>query len=189
MVVANPNTLKTIFSFEEYLKLEDISEIRHEFVNGNLKAMAGETMEHNDIAANVLTTLKPIARAKKCRVQIETVRVQTGPNQYRYPDVFVACAPRGSNPRLEQNPCFILEVLSESTQSEYFGPKVREYTRIPSLQVYVIAAQDKRSVTIYRRQVQGWVIEFLEGNGEIELPCLEARLSLDTIYEGLDLPV
>jgi Uma2 family endonuclease len=177
--------LEKIINVEAYLELEKSSEIRHEYIDGELLAMAGEKLQHNDIVANIIEALRPIARAKKCRLQFETVKLQVKSTRYRYPDVMVSCAP-GDNPYFLENPCFIIEVLSESTQATDTGPKLDEYTRLPSLERYVMVEQDRRVVRIYRRTPEGWLFESLEDEGEIEVPCLETKLTLEQVFAGIE---
>ncbi len=177
--------LEKIIDVKTYLELEKSSELRHEYVDGELLAMAGEKLQHNDIVANIIEALRPIARAKKCRIQFETIKLRVKNTRYRYPDVMVSCAP-GNDPYFLENPCFILEVLSESTQATDAGPKLDEYTRLPSLERYVMIEQDRRVVRIYRRTPEGWLFESLEDQGEIEVPCLKTKLTLEQVFAGIE---
>jgi Uma2 family endonuclease len=176
-------------SVAEYLEMEERSEERHEYVDGQLLAMAGETRQHNDIVGNIYVALREQARARGCRVQFETVKVPVSASKYRYPDVFVSCAPPDDDARLERNPCLIVEVMSESTKGIDLGDKLQEYMRIPSLERYLIVAQDKRSGLLYKRMPNGWVVQILEQNAEIDVPCLETSITLEQIYVGLEIPI
>jgi Uma2 family endonuclease len=176
-------------SVAEYLEMEERSEERHEYVDGQLLAMAGETRQHNDIVGNIYVALREPARSRGCRVQFETVKVPVSARKYRYPDVFVSCAPPDDDARLERNPCLIVEVMSESTKGIDLGDKLQEYMRIPSLERYLIVAQDKRSGLLYKRMPNGWVVQILEQNAEIDIPCLETSITLEQIYAGLEIPV
>ena len=177
--------LEKIIDVKTYLELEKSSEVRHEYVDGELLAMAGATRHHHRIAGNIVFALREIALARNCEVVMETVKVQVSGMRYRYPDVMVSCAP-GDNPYILENPCFIIEVLSESTQATDAGPKLDEYTRLPSLERYVMVEQDRRVVRIYRRTPAGWLFESLEGEGEIEVPCLETKLTLEQVFAGIE---
>jgi Uma2 family endonuclease len=75
----------------EYLESEKHSEVRHEYVDGELLAMAGEKKRHNEIALNIAVMLLAIARAKGCRVYMENIKVRTKDTKYRYPDVVITC--------------------------------------------------------------------------------------------------
>jgi Uma2 family endonuclease len=169
---------------EEYLEFEKRSDTRHEYVDGLLHAMAGETREHNRIVQNILLALTPSVAARACEIVIETVKLRTRKSRYRYPDVIVSCAPGGDRYFLE-NPCLLVEVLSESASLTDTTEKLDEYLRIPSLQRYVLVEQIARRVIVYRRSAEGWMVEVLDGSGVIEVPCLESRLSLEQVYAGL----
>ena len=106
--------LEKRLSVEEYLEFERHSETRHEYVDGVLRAMAGETLQHDDIVLHVIETLRPIARAKNCRLHASNIQTWVSGTRYRYPDIVVSCETVQNN-RVLEDPCFILEVLSEST--------------------------------------------------------------------------
>lgn len=169
----------------EYLGLEERAETRHEFVDGTMIAMAGETGEHEDIAFNIVTALRPTAQAKSCRLRGPNVKMRVSGQRYRYPDVYIVCGPRGNDPRLEENPCLILEVISPSTADVDRGAKLEEYTNIASLQRYLIVEQTKKHVVVYRRTNEGWLYESVH-DGTLEVPCLETVLTFEQIYAGLE---
>ncbi len=177
-------TLEKRLTEREYLELEEQSETRHEFVDGAMVAMAGESQVHNDIAGAIYAALLPTARAKRCRIAIEGVRVRVRNGRVRYPDVFVACPPSGDG-FIEENPFFIVEVLSPSTAATDRIAKLDEYTSLPSLQRYVLIEQDRRFVIVYRRTPEGWLYQTFK-DGEIDVPCLETTLTLDQIYAGVE---
>ncbi len=178
-------TLEKPVTVEAYLELEEQSETRHEFVDGQLLAMAGETGEHEDIVFNIVAALRNIAQAKGCRLRGPSVKLRVSGRRYRYPDVYIVCEPRGNDPRLEENPCFIVEVISPSTAATDRITKLDEYTSLPSLQRYVLIEQDRRFVIVYRRTPEGWLYQTVQ-DGSIDVPCLETTLSLDQIYAGIE---
>jgi Uma2 family endonuclease len=173
-------------SVEAYLELEKHSEVRHEFVDGQLVLMAGETLRHDDIVLNIVEALRPKARAKGCKLHATNIQTKVRGMRYRYPDIVISCEEL-SNPRSLEEPCFIAEVQSDSTAETDNGAKLEEYTKLPSLQRYAIIAQKSRQVVLYKRIGQAWVFEVLLGNGEIDVPCLEATLTLEQIYTGLEI--
>jgi Uma2 family endonuclease len=152
----------------EYLELEERSEIRHEFVDGEMVAMAGESQAHNDIAGAIYAALLPTARTKRCRIAIEGIRVRVPNGRVRYPDVFVACPPSGDR-FIEENPCFIIEVLSPSTAATDRITKLDEYTSLSSLERYVLVEQDRRFVIVYRRTLEGWLYQTFQ-DGVLDIP-------------------
>lgn len=167
----------------EYLEREARSELRHEYVEGKLIAMAGETQEHEDIVLNIAEALRPIARKLGCRLYTNNIKLRVKGNRYRYPDVMVLCAPKRES-RIETEPCCLVEVLSDSTESTDIGTKLDEYTRIPSLERYLIVSQNQRLVVMYRREGPNWLVETQE-DGQVEIPCLGSALSLEQIYSGV----
>jgi Uma2 family endonuclease len=169
----------------EYLEFEKTAEVRHEFVDGNTLAMAGESRVHYHIARNLTRALEDQRSNPACEIVMEAVKVRVHTGRYRYPDVVVTCDP-GHDPFFLENPCFIAEVLSGSTASTDHNDKLEEYTRLPSLQRYAIISQDVRRVIVYKRSPDGWVVEILEAGG-IEIPCLETSVTLEQIYAGLGL--
>lgn len=171
---------------EQYLEAEATSETRHEYVDGTLIAMAGETLRHDDIVLNVVEALRPIARAKGCRLHATSVQTKVRNTRYRYPDIVISCE-QTTNERMLEQPCFILEVLSDSTADTDNGKKLEEYTRLPSVNTYAIVAQKELRVVVYKRDEAGWRVEVLESGGEIEVDCLGATLTLEQIYAGLEL--
>jgi Uma2 family endonuclease len=176
-----------LMTVEKYLEFEAASEARHEFVDGHLYAMAGETLTHDDIVLNIVEALRPIARAKKCKLHATSIQTRVRGTRYRYPDVVVSCEDI-QNVRLLENPCFIVEVQSDSTAETDNGAKLEEYTSLISLQRYAIVSQKTRQVVVYKRSGDAWTFAVLQESGEFDLPCLETTLSLDQIYAGLTLP-
>lgn len=176
--------LEKRLTVEEYLEFERHSESRHEYVDGVLRAMAGETLQHDDIVLNVIETLRPIARAKNCRLHATNIQTRVSGTRYRYPDIVVSCETIQNN-RVLEHPCFILEVLSESTADVDHGAKLEEYTKLSSMQRYAIVSQNIRQVVVYKREAQVWTFEVVSGDGDIEVPCLETVLTLDSVYANV----
>jgi Uma2 family endonuclease len=175
MTPASPMTV------EEYLEFERTSPTRHEFVDGVMVAMSGESKKHNRIAIRIVKALDDIAETKGCSVYVNSVKLRTRGSRYRYPDVIVTCEDGGDD-HIVDAACVLFEVLSESTESVDVTEKLSEYTRIPSLQRYVLVSQHQRFVTVFKRVETRWEVEILEDSGEVEIPCLETGLSLDQIY-------
>ena len=172
-------------SVEAYLERERVSEVRHEYVDGAMLAMAGEKRVHNRLARRFALLLERLADQRGCEVILETVKVRTRAKRYRYPDFAVSCD-AGDDPLYFDNPCLIVEVLSDSTEHTDFGKKLDEYTRLPSLQRCVLVASDSRFVVVYRREGTRWTVDSLEGTGEFDVPCLGATVTLDAIYDAVE---
>jgi Uma2 family endonuclease len=178
-------TLLANLSAAEYLEQEIESEIRHEYVDGRLYAMAGESKRHEVIVLNIAYTLYPLTKAKGCRLQTKTIQLRVSSSRYRYPDIMINCLDN-NDPRLEDTPCFLLEVISASTADTDSHKKLSEYTRIPSVERYVLVEQHTKLVVVYKRQGEVWLVETLEETGEIEIPCIGTTLTLEQIYDGLE---
>ncbi len=170
---------------ETYLEQEQYAEIRHEYVDGELHAMAGESKRHEEIVLNITLALAPLTRAKGCRFQTKTIQLHVSSTRYRYPDIMINCLDN-NDPRLEDAPCFLLEVISASTADTDSHKKLSEYTRIPSVERYVLVEQHTKLVVVYKRQGEVWIVETLEENGEIDIPCIGATLTLAQVYDGLE---
>ncbi|GIW24585.1 Uma2 family endonuclease [Meiothermus sp.] len=173
-------------TFEAYLELEARSPVRHEFVDGMIFAMAGRTDYHATISLNIATQVRATARASGCFVYMENMLLQTPDGPTYYPDVFVTCEESNDGSRYKRFPCFVVEVLSESTSDIDRGEKLHNY-RIPSLKAYILVSSERKLVEVYRRlEDQTWRYEVLEGAGELELPCLGLKLGLEEIYADVD---
>jgi Uma2 family endonuclease len=171
-------------SVAEYLERELHAEVRHEFVNGEMLPTSGETDIHNDIAGNIYAALKPKVRARGCRIYFGDVKVRVAGERYRYPDVFITCEPE-SETRIKNHPCFILEVISETTADVDRGAKLYEYQSIPSLEQYVLIEQKQQFATVYRRGSEGWLVSFCS-EGAIEIPSVEASFTFAETYAGIE---
>jgi Uma2 family endonuclease len=174
-------------SFDEYLALEEHSDTRHEFVDGFMFAMAGATDNHNQIALNISTQARLKARASSCRTYASDMKVRTPDGTGYYPDVFVTCDEPNDGSKVKYKPCFIIEVLSPSTESFDRGEKQLRYRQISSLQAYVLVTQHRKLIEIYRRLADGtWRYETLEEVGSLELPCINLSMTLEEVYEDVE---
>jgi Uma2 family endonuclease len=173
----------------EYLEGEKLAEVRHEYVDGVVYAMAGTSLRHNDIAINITSLLRPLTRGTLCKVNASDVKVRAQRSKaYYYPDVIVGCQRDSSDSHYLEKPCLIVEVTSKSTEWKDYAEKLIAYQKLASLQVYLIVAQDQPLVTMYYRDEEtGWeVARFDELEQSLTLPCPESTLTLADIYEGVD---
>ncbi len=167
----------------EYLSAELTCRDKHEYVGGQVFAMSGASIRHNQIAVNVLFALRSKA-SSQCRVSIADVKFKA--NQlYYYPDVMVACAPK-SDEYCESQPCLIVEVLSESTEGIDRGEKLHNYQRASELEAYLLVSQKERRVDVFKRSGAFWRFESVTQGGQIELDCPLMTLTLDAIYQGIE---
>lgn len=175
----------------EYLEGELQSDIRHEYVAGQVYAMAGAGEKHNRISLNVAFHLRAAARGKPCGVFISDMKVRVEQSDaFYYPDVMVACDPQDTESFYKRSPCLIVEVLSPSTEAVDRREKFFSYRSLPSLRHYLLVSQDQRRVEWHSRgEGGGWLFALLENTGTMEIPCegLQAVFSLDDIYEDVRL--
>jgi Uma2 family endonuclease len=171
---------------EEYLEAERRSEVRHEYVGGQLYAMAGASDEHNRIVTNICGELRERLRGKRCEPFMADMKLKIPDSQaFYYPDVLVACDPSDHAPFFRERPTVVFEVLSPETERTDQREKRFAYSLIASLRVYVIVAQDKRQLTVLRRGRAGpWKTEIVEArNPVLKLPELKLEIPLARIYE------
>lgn len=177
-------------TYSDYLAFEAASTTKHEYVDGEVFAMAGGTITHGALAMAVGTALSNALRDRACRVLSSDVRVRVkASGMASYPDVTVVCQQLevdSDDPHGVLNPRLIVEVLSDSTEAYDRGAKAAHYRRIPSLREYVLVSQREALIEVYRRNERGnWEL-FVEAHaGErAELTsCGEPiTLDVDAIY-------
>ena len=180
-------------SVEEYLRTEETSPVKREYVGGFVYplhgatlAQAGTSKNHMRISLNIVKAVDDAAIRAGCRTHMADMRlnIASRPSFY-YPDVMVACGPDNGEAYFETEPCLLVEVLSKGTASIDRHAKFQAYTALPSLQTYLIVEQTERRVYAYQRGVRQWELSELVGGGDIPLPCLTLSLSLDEIYFGV----
>ncbi|WP_026632372.1 Uma2 family endonuclease [Dyadobacter alkalitolerans] len=178
------------YTVAEYLEMEEKSEVRHEFYDGEIFAMAGTTMNHNDIVDNVRSLLKKIFIPKGCRVFAENIKVEAVQNFfYPYPDVIVTCAKADINGTyIVKHPSILVEVLSKSSATYDRGFKLRMYKGIPSLEHYMLVSQNEFYVELFSRTEQPdiWTYQtFDQPTDIISFESLNFEITLSAIYENI----
>lgn len=174
-------------SFAEYVRIEGMSPIRHEWLDGTVWAMAGGTPEHSSIAVNVSTQLATQLRGRPCRVHSSDLRVRVKATGLgTYPDVSVICGkvqldPQDASGTTALNPRLVVEVLSPSTAEYDRGEKLEHYKKIPSLEEIVLVAHDARRLEVWRRTKAGWRSSRIEA-GVAELASVGCELSVAETY-------
>lgn len=187
--MAVPEELLKI-SAEEYLALEEKSEIRHEYVAGYIFAMAGASDAHNIIAGNVYARLRQHIRRNGCRVYAVDMKVRVeAVDAFYYPDVMVTCEPFVAKSVFKSKPILLVEVLSPGAEVTDRREKLSAYFKLESLIEYVLISQDERRVEIYRRDKRGKIqMQVLGADHEVRLestPNGPLTLTMDDIYEDV----
>lgn len=172
----------------EYLQWEPLQELRYEYFNGEVFAMTGGTIPHNDIALNFYTALRPHLPMRGCRANVSDVKVQVTPKSpYYYPDVIVSCDSQDLNARkFIQNPTIIAEVLSPGTSAKDRGEKFTNYLKMPSLQEYLLIDSEIISVERYcRGEGRMWLYYPYTAGDIITLSSIELEFPIELLYEGV----
>ena len=149
---------RPLLGVEEYLELEAKSPVKHDYVAGEIFALAGTTDRHNQLALNLVVALWASAKAKGCRVFASDVKVRTPGDVLYYPDVMVVCA-EDTDPLVKTKPCITAEVLSKSTELVDRREKLVAYQSIETLQAYLLIASAEERLEHYVRRENGWARE------------------------------
>ena len=185
------NAVVSRATYEEYRAFERASPPKHEFVAGEIFAMAGGTYDHSTIAANVLGELHAALRGTDCSPLTSDMRVRTGDDVGAYPDVSVACGERRFSDETRDellNPAVLVEVLSPSTEAYDRGEKFHHYETIASLREYVLVSTATRRVEVFTRRPEGgWLLRTFSKGEAAEIGSLAVMLSIDALYEGATL--
>jgi Uma2 family endonuclease len=185
----------------EYLAIESISEIRHEFLDGEMFAMSGGSLWHNLIKDNFARAVANRLSGGTCRVVTSDQRLKVdATGLYTYPDVLVFCGPPVMEDGVHHtltNASLVAEVLSNSTEKYDRGIKFSHYRRLDILQEYLLIAQDRFSVEVFQRQGDGsssagsdaWLLSAAaEREAEVRLSSLGIAVPLAEIYAGVEFP-
>ena len=185
-------TKERIYTPEEYLELEIASETRHEYRNGEIIEMTGGTPNHNDLASNLIVSLKTALRGKPYRVFIADQRLwMPAANLHTYPDIMVVPKPielQAGRKDTVVNPCFIAEVLSKSTQNYDRSEKFVAYRTIPSFGEYLLVSQYSVRVEHYVKTAPDrWLLsEYSDPAIVLTLNSFDLQLTIADLYENID---
>lgn len=183
---------KQRYTVDEYFAIERSSDVRHEFIDGEIYAMSGGSSAHSQISQNTASSLHYQLRDQPCIVYNSDMRVKINNRDYTYPDIPVVCG----EPQVENekhtllNPTLIVEVLSPSTANYDRGEKFDRYRTLESLQEYVLIAQDEARVERFLRQNNGkgeWLYAAAVGlEATLTLPSIGCTLALTDVYAKVD---
>jgi Uma2 family endonuclease len=172
-------------TIDEYLRLEESSTERHEYLAGHVHAMVGVSLVHSLIVTNITGHIWTHARGGPCRIHTGEVKLRAAEQIVYYPDVMVACGERPEHPFFVHAPCLVVEVLSPGTWSTDRREKAMVYRSIESARTYLVVHQSHRRVETHYRDVHGsWRYADLTGEARISIPCPVFELTLDEVYEG-----
>jgi Uma2 family endonuclease len=172
----------------EYLAWEEQQEFRYEYIDGEILAMTGGTLNHSKIAVNLSTIIRTHLRGSGCQVFNSDAKVQTiESNSYCYPDISVTCDEGDrSSSEFISHPCLIVEVLSPSTEAYDRGKKFRIYQRSTSLQEYVLVSTTEICVDVYQRNERNqWLLTTYGEEDIIELHSVDFSFPIEQVYDDV----
>ncbi len=179
-------------TLQEYFRLEEASEERHEYLDGIVTAMAGGTARHSLLIMNVGAAIHGQLRGKSCRVYESSLRVKVELTElHTFPDLSIICGKPEFDPNAPAdtatNPTVILEVLSDSTEAHDRGRKFHHFQQIPTLREYVLVSQDEPSVEVFRRVDGAWTYHHFAGLEAVaQLESVGVELALADVYAGAE---
>lgn len=181
---------KPIFTADQYLEWESRQTEKHEYLAGEVFAMAGASDAHVTICGNLFAALRAHLRGKPCRAYIADMKLRLeAADAFFYPDVFVTCsAADAALDQFKREPLLIVEVLSASTAAYDRGHKFALYRQFPSLQEYVLIDSERPEVDVFRRDAGGhWVLYPSGPDEEVTLASVGLTVRMAMIYEDVRL--
>ncbi len=187
------NLARKLMTESEYLEMERNSDVKHEFYQGEMFAMAGAKKAHNAISVNILIEIGNQMKDRPCFVFGSDMRVQVSTNGlYTYPDIVAVCGEEKYLDHTEDtllNPSLIIEVLSDSTENYDRGKKFALYRGLDSLKEYVLVSSEYRKVEIFRKNAAGeWVLSDVNEDEPAVLESVGCSLLLNDIYNKVEFP-
>ena len=174
---------------DAYIAMEQQSDIKHEYVNGLITAMAGASRRHNLLTIALASLLRNHLRGTGCQTFASDMKVNAshkGNTIFYYPDVMVSCNRGNQNAFVEEHPQIIIEVLSPSTEARDRMEKLAAYTSIPGLKEYVLVHQDRIAIDLYQNTGHGWeVIRFTHEQEKVHFLSIDFSATLQEIYEDV----
>lgn len=174
-------------SLDEYFSVEETSQVKNEYYDGQIFAMAGASLQHNRITANLLSFIRPALRDRGCEAFGSDLRVQTPGGLFTYPDLSVVCGEPlliQGRPDTLTNPVVLIEVLSDATREYDHGQKFALYKEIPTLREYALVEQDEPLVGTFRSSSEHtWETRHYDNlDSAIVLESIEGTIPLREIY-------
>jgi Uma2 family endonuclease len=182
-----PSQPERRYSVDDYFSLEEGSTVRHEFLNGEIFAMAGGTLAHNQITANIIGGLGAALKGRPCRALGSDMRLLTPGGLLTYPDVMVICGSvelAHGRRDVVTNPIVLVEVLSDATRAYDLGEKFELYKAIPTLRAYLAVEQRAIGIQYFRREGSSWGVTNIDaGDQVVSLPSIDVRLPVADVYD------
>lgn len=179
---------RTTMTAAEFLAWEASLAQRHEFVRGEVFAMAGAEERHVTTALNLAMALRTHLRGSPCRTFITDMKLRVeAADAFFYPDVMVTCsATDATDPLVKREPVLLIEVLSPGTAAYDRGAKFADYRRLPSLREYLLVDVDTRRCDLYRQGADGlWVLHPSEPGDGVHLASVDLEIGPDALWAEL----
>ncbi len=193
---------------DEWRELEQHShDVKHEYIDGQVYAMAGGTLDHSEIGVNVVIALRSTLGSGPCRVYNSDAAARLSATRYTYPDATVTCGEHDHGRIREiKTPRVIVEVLSDTTEAYDRGEKFGYYRECPAVQEYVLVNTKRQLVEVYHRtnafaihtsssewdgkciSKEGWILHVYKPGDEVELTSIDVHFPLAVLYELTDVP-
>lgn len=186
--MAHPARRQTM-SAQDFLAWEASQAQRHEFIGGEVFAMAGAEDRHVTVALNLAMALRQHLAGTPCRTYMSDMKLHAAAAQsYFHPDVLVTCSPADhASPLVKAEPSLLIEVLSPTTAAYDRGEKFARYRGIASLREYVLVDIDTRSTDVYRKGGDGfWVLHPFEAGQAVTLDSVGLEIAADRLFAEVD---
>lgn len=175
------------YTYSQYVAIEHDSSTKHEFVDGEIYAMAGGSEDHSALSASLIVALGAAIGDRPCRVHTSDLRVYVeAVGLATFPDASIVCGPleqHAPSPKATAlNPTLLVEVTSDSSEATDTGFKLDAYQQIPSLREYVVVSHRERRITVHRRTADGWITRVAITGGRVAIETVATELDVDAIY-------
>jgi Uma2 family endonuclease len=188
-MIASPS--QSYLTPAEYLKYEQDSPVKHEYIDGKIYVMAGTNDTHNIIALNLAALIRNHLRGTNCRIFFADIKASIeAKNCFYYPDLLITCNPDDSETSTYKRfPKLIIEVLSSSTEAFDRGDKFNDYQTLPSLEEYILVNSKHQRIEIFRRQENNiWTFEtYSPTQPQITIHSINLELTIGDVYEDTTL--
>jgi Uma2 family endonuclease len=175
------------YTYADYVGVEKYSDVKHEYLDGEIYAMAGGTEDHAALAVAVNAALLAALGERPCRVCSSDLRIYVeAVGLATFPDGSVICGPLEQHPPSPEstalNPAVLVEVTSDSSEDYDTTTKLEAYRTIPSLREYVVVSHRERRITVHRRDGERWITRVAITGGKVAVETLGTELVVDAVY-------
>ena len=179
----------SVMSVEDYLILSRNSkDTRYEYLDGDLRMLAGGSPDHSIIIANLTATIKGPLKGSQCRVYNSDVQLKLSEKRYVFPDITISCDERDRNQKETiRYPRLVVEVLSPTTEATDRGKKAAYYRACPTIKEYVMVDSEEVFIEVHRREEEKWTIHTFEPEYTVTLESLGIQFPIEDAYEGTSL--